>query len=74
MVTEVQLRIGNHVVQTPTDDAKGHRPDRNISNGARGPTTGHITTVAKPDRDDNAENDHQCVRTNGDRSQIPDPR
>ncbi|SKZ25216.1 Uncharacterised protein [Mycobacteroides abscessus subsp. abscessus] len=56
-VTEVDLPVGEHVVDATTDQAERNRPDRDVENLARTPTTGNPPTVSPPHGDDDADDD-----------------
>ncbi len=68
---EVQLRVGDHVVQPGSDQSERHRPDRDVTDGAGTAAPLPPPPVAVPDRDDDAEEDAQRVRPDRDRAEVP---
>ena len=58
---EVDLPVGEYVVEPPADDAEGHRPQRDVADDARAATARDIAPRSDDDRDDDAEDDQQRV-------------
>jgi len=70
---EVELRVGDHVVEPPADDPERHRPQRHVEHVSRATTPGCPPLAGDPCRHDDAEQDAQRVGADGDRPQMPHP-
>src|SRR5690606_16821957 len=69
-VAEVQLVVGDDVVEPSADQAEGHRPDGDVGDGAGGASSGDPALVAEPDGDEDTDDDAERVAAERDRSEI----
>ena len=70
-LAEVELPVGDHVVEPAADEAERHRPDRQVADLAGTAAAGDPAPLADPDGDDDAEDDAQRVAADRQRPEVP---
>jgi hypothetical protein len=68
---EVDLPVAENVVDPSADDAEWHGPQRDIGYQPWLAAACDVALIAKPNGNDDAKDDGQCVGTHGYRTQIP---
>ena len=68
---EVELPVGDHVVEPAADQAEGHRPDRQVADLPRDAAARDPAPLADPDREHDAEDDAQRVAADRDGPEVP---
>ena len=71
---EVRRVVRRDVIKPGSDDPKWHRPQRDVGDKARFAASGNPASISHPDRNNNPDQDAQCVRPYWEGSQIPHPR
>ncbi|KOG89048.1 hypothetical protein ADK38_16410 [Streptomyces varsoviensis] len=67
---EVQLVVGDHVVEPSADEPEGHRPHGDVGDGPRCAAPGDPTPVADPDGDEDADDDAERVAAQRYRAEV----
>ncbi len=67
---EVQLVVGDHVVEPSADEPEGHRPDGDVGDGPRRAAPGDPAPVADPDGDEDADDDAERVAAQRNRAEV----
>src|SRR5262249_51582507 len=70
--TEVQLVVGDHVVDPRTDQTERDRPEHDVGEPGRGPAARHPAPAAEPVADEDAGQDAQRVRADRQAEDVPD--
>jgi hypothetical protein len=73
VLTEVELVVGDDVVEASADQAERDRPYRHVHDGAGAAASGDPAPLAEPDGDDDPENDHQGVSAERQGPEVDDP-
>ena len=71
---EVRRVVRRDVIKPSSDDPKWHRPQRDVGDEARFAASGNPASISHPDRNNNPDQDAQCIRPYWEGSQIPHPR
>src|SRR5690606_9942048 len=72
-LTEVELVVGDHVVEPAADEAERHRPDGDVADLPGLSAACHPALLAEPDGHDDAEDDRERVGAQRERPEVPDP-
>src|SRR5690606_7887592 len=72
-VVEVDLPVGDDVVEASADQAEDHRRDGDVDDRAFLAAASAPSALAQPDGDDHAEHDAERVRPDRNESEVPDP-
>ncbi|CAA0092379.1 Uncharacterised protein [Mycolicibacterium vanbaalenii] len=70
---EIRSPVGEYVVHPTTDETKRHRPQRHVVDDAWFASPGHPTPVTDHQRGDDPGDDEQCVGTQRQGPELPDP-
>ena len=70
---EVELVVGDHVIEPGADDAGRHRDHDAHLEALRRPATGHPAPAGDDHPDDDPGDDAQCVRPQREAEDVPDP-
>ena len=70
---EVQLRVGDHVIQPAADDPERHRPHHHIGDVVGIPPGGRPPPAGQPHGDQDPGDDAQRIRPDRHRPQVPHP-
>ena len=69
---EVEVVVGRHVPDPGSDQPGGNRPEGDVADLARTPTTRDPALLAEPHRGDHAQDDGQRVGADRHRAEVPD--
>src|SRR5690606_3206388 len=70
-LTEVPVRVGDHVVEPAADQAERHRPHGDVDDETGAAAARLPAPLAPPDGDDDADDDAQRVGADRDRADFP---
>src|SRR5699024_838054 len=69
--TEIELIIGDDVIEPPADQAEQHGDHSNVGDGTLRAATRYPPPFPPPDRHDDPDNDAQCIGADRQRPQLP---